>query len=536
MLHLAAWAGLLAVTQTTSTTATTAEALIPVEELAPEVGSVEAEAEPVLEAQPVLEDRYLPEVSVVDTLTAEFRRNNGNERGDDDDFSVFVNRLNLSSHADSVSLSLRLDTTIFADAPTDAYEDDVRIERGNVELTFGDATLVGGDFYRQLGRGILLSLRKVDEVGLDLALRGAEAKYAPEHHSLAVFAGVVNPANLDTVSLFTVEDPGDLLAGASYELSAIDGLTAGIHGLYAQPSERLLDDLDYTVSGGATAELIEIFEGMSIYGELDLQNRSLAGASELGSAAYLTADFLVGDLTLLLEAIKLTDFEQKGSRNTAIGSRFDYNIPPTLERIDQEVLSSRDVTGARLRVEYSFFDAALIAHANGMLRINDAGQPAEILQIHAYAGGEFRFDERLSKLALSSGFRSEQMRGTEIKSMIHIEGELVKSLVQNLALHLQSVNELRTLQERHYARGSTVLGLEWAGYGGLAFELGYDTQNPSEEVRKTFFAGILSADFSDVLRARLTAGTQRGGLKCVAGVCREFPAFSGVRSEIVLRW
>jgi hypothetical protein len=118
--------------------------------------------------------------------------------------------------------------------------------------------------------------------------------------------------------------------------------------------------------------------------------------------------------------------------------------------------------------------------------------------------------------------------------MIHGELDVVKALAESFSLHLTSQNELRTLQGSRYARGSTFAGAEWAGHGSLTFELGYDTQNPT--VRQLFFAGILTADLGEAIRIRMTAGTQRGGLKCVAGVCREFPSFAGLRSELVLRW
>jgi hypothetical protein len=40
---------------------------------------------------------------------------------------------------------------------------------------------------------------------------------------------------------------------------------------------------------------------------------------------------------------------------------------------------------------------------------------------------------------------------------------------------------------------------------------------------------------TDAITLRSTVGSQRGGLKCVAGVCRDFPEFSGARLEIVGR-
>lgn len=495
---------------------------------------------PCLEGQGLAEEapeRPIPELSVgaVNTLTAEARLDNGNGRTDDDDFTLFINRLNVSATTEQVSINARVDGVLFTQTPTAARTNDLRFERLSAELRTGDTTLLAGDFYRQLGRGIVLSLRKVDEVGLDLALRGAEVRHAPEGHSLAAFAGVVNSANLDTVSAREIRDTGDLLAGLGYELSAIEGLTAGVFGLYLQPAERLLDTLDYTLSGGASVELPELAEGLSLYLEVGVENRHLAGGDELGTAGYLTADWALGDFTLLLELLRLDDFEQRGSRNTALGSRFDYNVPPTLERIDQEVVSSLDVLGGRLRAELALLDGDLVLHTNGMARQNDAGATNEVLQLHGYAGAELRFEEGASRVAFSGGYRDERSPSAQLKSMVHFEGDLVKELTTTIALHASSTNELRTFQARDYARGSAFLGAEWASHGSLTFELGYDTQDPSPDVRSLFFAGILTVDLGDRVHLRANAGTQRGGLKCVAGVCRDFPSFAGVRTELVIQ-
>ena len=42
-------------------------------------------------------------------------------------------------------------------------------------------------------------------------------------------------------------------------------------------------------------------------------------------------------------------------------------------------------------------------------------------------------------------------------------------------------------------------------------------------------------EIMDELDLTATVGTQRGGIKCISGVCREFPAFAGGRIEVVGR-
>lgn len=493
-----------------------------------------------------LTDEPSMNVGVVNTLSAEAWSDNGNRKSDDDDFGLFLNRLNLSGTTPSVTVNGRLDGIVFAETPTGTpYRDELRVQRLSAEVRLGDLALTVGDSYVQLGRGILLSLRKVDEVGLDVALRGAEVRWSPEGHSFLGFAGVVDSTNLDVVLMQPVDDTGDVIAGGRWELGAVDGLTLGVHGLYVQPADRLLDTLDSTLSGGLTVDLPELVEGLSLYSELAVQNRALAGQSELGTALYLTADYSNGDLGVLFEGLRLSDLEQRGSRNSLLGDRFEYNLPPTLERFDQEVQASRNVTGGRLRAELAWLDAALTTHVNGLVRVNDAGETSEVVQLHGYVGAELRFDERTSKLSASTGYRSEANDAARVKSMLHFDVDLVKALGTEWSLHVTSTNELRTLYTvdatagtpagYDYLRGSTFLGADWTGHGSLTFELGYDDQDPSDEVRSLFLAGILGARFGESVTLRATAGTQRGGLKCVAGDCRLMPPFAGVKTELVVR-
>lgn len=476
-------------------------------------------------------------VSATNTLGAEAHVDNANGQDDDDDYGLLTDRLHLVGGAGGVEAAARIDLVGFSDRPSTAYRSDARLERASLTLPVGDLRLSAGDMYQQLGRGFLLSLRKADEVSLDVALRGAEARYGGPHQGARAFAGVTNAVNLDPVSQKHIADVDDLLAGSAYELRPLDGLVVGAHALYAQPQERLLEhSLDRSYSAGAFAELPALLDFVSLYAEAAAQQRLLAGEPGLGFAGYLTADLRAGDSGVLLEGLYLDDLEQKGSRNTALNSRFDYNRPPTLERLQEEVLNNRDVLGGRVRLEHYLAPWELLLYVNALVRLNDRGEPAELRQGHAYGGLEWYYQQGSSRLAASGGYRDErQTTGAVRKQMIHGEAEVLQALGAGLALHLSTLNELRRLNDQDYVRGSTFAGLEWSGVGGLTFELGYDTQNPAPEVRKLFFAGVLSVEVLEPLSLRAVAGTRRGGIKCVAGVCREFPPFAGVATELVAR-
>jgi hypothetical protein len=481
------------------------------------------------------------DVRVTATADGAYHADNANRLDDDDDYGVVTERLNLNASSGELSLDVRLDGTRFFDRPSRRYKHDLRLERLGVAWQREAWTLRAGDLFVQLGRGLVLSLRKQDEIGLDQCLRGGEVGLETDRHAVRLFAGTVNPANLDAVSQKYVRDPGDALAGGSYSLTALGPLTAGLLGAFLAPRERLLDSRDSTGAGGFFLELAELGDAVSVYLEGDLQRRLLAGSVSWGQAGYATADAHVGDSRVLLEGVYLHDFEMRGSTHTALGSRFVYNRPPTLQRIEEEVLASPNLLGGRLRLEQTFGE--LVLFANGLWNIANFGEPSAVRQLHAWGGGEWTFGSGRGRLALSGGYRDERQGALRLRRMPHAELDCLAPLPAGLAAHLISTVEHRTVPRlggrapsRSYARGSSALGVERRGLGQLTFELGYDTQDPSPEVRRLFYAGIITWEVSERVELAATVGTQRGGIKCLSGVCREYPAFAGARLEAVGRF
>ena len=131
-------------------------------------------------------------LSVTDTLLTEYRASNANTNPDDDNYGVFLNRLNIVASAGPMTASQRLDFVQFIRAPTNDYVSEIIPERINLRYRAGDWRLMGGDFYRQLGRGIVLSMKPIDAAGVDVALRGGTVRYTGSPHNVALFAGRAN--------------------------------------------------------------------------------------------------------------------------------------------------------------------------------------------------------------------------------------------------------------------------------------------------------------------------------------------------------
>lgn len=490
---------------------------------------------------------------VTSVTIMEMRIDNENGANNDDNYGVIQERLSVNAGVGDVSTWARLDADIFLNKPTDQFEQNLRAERLGVAWRLGNFTLQGGDFFQQLGRGIALNLRKLTGAGVDVSLQGAKVAYLGDTHGFSIFGGRPNPANIDPVNQRFVEDPQDAMAGATYEVRPFASTRFGAYALGLVPGERLVDDFaDFTTTGGAWTDLPSLLSWLTLYAELVGQYRQLAGQHQFGYAAYLNSEARVGDFGLLTEAMAINGFEQSGSQNSALGNRFDYNQPPTLERIDQEVVNNSDLVGIRFRGEYFIPDLLLLVYANAMARWNFPGESNQFYQVHGFTGFEWTFPGGTGRLNVSVGARDETEGLPDslatfsfddkvrqpIRSMAHLDIDWLQPLpFWGLSLHTTTMSQFWLVQGvKRFDRGSTFLGVEKAGVGGVTFEFGYDTQNQGPDIRNFFYALIGAWEAEDWLTFRGTVGTQRGGIKCIAGVCREFPAFAGARAQMIARF
>ncbi len=455
----------------------------------------------------------------------------------DDDYALVLERLDAQVQAKNelgtLAVQARLDGFLFAtdgelEGPL-AQDSRMTLERLSANYRFKNAEIELGDQHLELGRGLALSLRPVEAAGVDVALRGGRAQVTIGDHSFMLFAGYSNSVDLDALSYKEIEQKDDLFVGGRYGLTL--GSTAwSLYGVLLRPEDRLLDEQDRSATGGVSGEWTG--EHGAVYAEFDYQNRKLAGLEDSGLAGYASLDLFLGKTEILLEGLWLDAFEQRGSENTALQSRFDYARGPSLERVDQEILETRDVRGGRLLLRRELFTPALQGYANAMYRLQKPGEPSEVVQLHFYGGLEL---EAAGEWKLSGGWRNETQQSETIKEMIHFEAA-TRHTWRRFELHSNHSLELRTLQGRDNTRATVFVGLDRARLGGVGFEFGYDDLNPAGDVRHAFYAGHVRYSLNQNHDFRLMAGTERGGLKCVSGVCREFPAFAGARLEWTARF
>lgn len=480
-----------------------------------------------------------------DSLIADARNNNRNGVSDDDHYELIINRLSISGQYEGYMFNGRLDTMYFQNEPTSDFQTvRIRPERASLSkhwrFSKGKALFVeAGDFYQQLGKGQLLALRKVDELGVDISLRGGKINARTREFNLQLFGGVSNVVNVDMVSMHHVEDQNDVIVGGQSGYRLPIGGEAGVMYVFLGPEDQTIDGLqlnDATSSGGVYVNLPALSDFLSLYGEFDTQQRRLIEVVQEGYAGYLTLDWHFADTTFLTEGLWVDNFEQRGSNNTALVSRFNYNQGPTLERIDQEVAEMYDVRGGRVRIQQDLMEGDLSLHMNGLFRNTKPNDPMELTQYHGYGGAEWYYDLGRSRLSASGGHRFDMKEGYINRVWSHAEGDFVQRLWGTFAAHFTTqFQRIQIEQQPFFTRGSTVFGFEKSGLGSVSMEWGVDTQNRSEGVRQQFFAGIFNWDISRLFLLKATVGNQRGGIKCVGGVCRDFPEFSGYRLQIIAR-
>lgn len=488
------------------------------------------------------------QLQVTSTTVVEQHTDNQDDATDNDDYGIVVQRLNLGAVSNGLEFTGRLDGVGLWNEPSAAYGSYLELERLGVVWRGEAVSLKAGDDYLQVGRGFLLSLRKNDEAGLDISFRGVgvEADTGPVHSRL--FYGRSNFANLDALTQRSIADVNDTISGAVVTADAGDFGTIGLQTVAVSTrigSGATATDGAFT-GVGATWDLPAPTTWMSLYAEANLLRSESYGIAEQHPAALLSTNFFVGDATLTIEALTVEGFAIESTPQPAVaglsttGATFYYNQTPTLERQDQEVLNANDARGARTRVDYVVGHTGLSVYANALLRQQGQSSPLPTDQLHGYAGWEFAYGEGASHFNGSVGARNETQNGKEFATMEHADIDCVQALGGPWSLHLTAKGENWKKQAlgatKAYRRGNAIVGLDLRGIGGLAFEYGHDDEKEGDDRRIDFYAGHINYEISEAFTLRGVGGSQRGGLKCVNGVCREYPSFSGGRLELIARF
>jgi hypothetical protein len=371
-----------------------------------------------------------------------------------DDWGLFYNRINVLANGGAWQVGLRLDNAWFYRSPnaTQIGLDLVnsrpaspgsaapavyfrqKVDEAGVELsnryinwlypakyyaTYStpQLELSLGDGYVQFGRGLVLSLRKLDELASDTTLRGARVTGRLKSGSLALrataIAGTLNPLRIDPASgrylgvdssvtpgFVSVLEAGmpravstdfapntgncatfatcsyapDQIFGGQVELSH-RALKFALQGSLLDRSTPLAGDVVRSskriATGSASVELADLAGHGAAYVELALQDLRPADSTtpklDTGEALYLNVAVLEGPLSLNFEGKHYRRFFPLLANVSPLRARelstLAASAPPTTEALflDTEFESFNTcVSGGRLRGDLALSDVASV--------------------------------------------------------------------------------------------------------------------------------------------------------------------------------
>ena len=510
-----------------------------------------------------------PHIEGTETLQFRYLASNGGVEADDDVF-LLVNRLTIGAATGPLSIGVRADNTQYLgydkkercpNGEADCiWEDDHRIERLWVQYKSRKLQLRLGDFYHSLGRGLTFSARKLDEVGIDTAIRGGRGSGRIGPVKIQAFGGVANPKNVDIDVAGFREDTHDQLAGGEIAVDLPYNMTLAARGLFVEYDEKstaALDNADWTVGG--SFEVRNIAKMLSIYFEgnyienLQTSNISDKNRDAVGWGLYASVQLTpVEGLSLLLE---FKDYRRFDLTNPDITTELRYHEPPTIERYDQIIPSNANATGGRLLAEYYIKPIGMLVFANVMYYgWTDAGKitfdddPDNFSDdsngaLHTYGGIEKRFDNGIY-INLSGGYRVEPRQKPKAnqldykRKLWHIEGDFQFPLVgkHSMGLRAQHRSETKDLGgEKDFERGNLALTYGFSPWLSVSFLWTYQTENDTEPELLNLAAEVVY-HFSDWGQVSVYGGRNSGDFICASGVCRFFPLFEGVRTTFIARF
>jgi hypothetical protein len=155
------------------------------------------------------------------------------ELAQDSGWGDWINRLNAQLRWGSWTGGLRLDSSVFWRRPVDnpnfaslgdqqasvlrdnesRYENSIYPAKLWVTYAAPGIEVTAGDAYVQFGRGLTLSMRKIDELGIDTTVRGAKIQVQEDPFALTLVAGFGNPSRVDDATGRTLFPTHDLVSG-----------------------------------------------------------------------------------------------------------------------------------------------------------------------------------------------------------------------------------------------------------------------------------------------------------------------------------
>jgi hypothetical protein len=449
-----------------------------------------------------------------------------------------------------------------------------------------------GDFYASFGRGIVLALLKKPEIDQDNSIRGARFDLLTKPVDFTFLGGITNPSEVsmelrNTAIRTDPDSPGSLIVGGQFRVRPTTGWAIGLHGV---GYDLLEDETKGTIGGTLEANGL-INGGLDFY--LEGNGLFYKKAVEQGGEIVLedrTGHTIYGVATAYIDALTLT-FEGKRFKDAQILRRdgpvtpLQYVLPPTLEHeasVTEDVnaaIQSNDVTGWRIRGDVWLLNSDTTLWASFSNSVDDTKVPdfndEREIMIHPQIGIDQPIhigEHAILHVNADIGYRhdfpvhNDDDTSNHLRNwgLLHVRGD-VGFTIGDHAWELVS-----TYRRQHWTLASdtcwTLNGAEdcsaddgwiamenalsytYKGAYTVAVHLDFTDDNIVQNTQtngaignvaydkdwqaSTYFGGEVILAPVQYLKISIFGGSQKAGIVCTGGACRNVPAFTGVKAKV----
>ncbi len=358
-----------------------------------------------------------------------------------------------------------------------------------------------GDFYTLLGKGLVLSVLKNEEIIKEKTVLGGEIRYSKNSFEFKALTGIVKN-EIDSQKWY--------LFGNEILFNPLKNIKTGIHFSFINDSETnnmVLGKRFATTLSLRITKLLKVFDFYVEGGILDFNEEYLQD----GFGIFSNLSYSKGRSTISFEFKRYNHFDNY------------LNNPPVADKGDEQS-NLTDTTGGRILYQCSFFEPDIVAFFN-IGYYNESGFSGP----HIYFGLEAQdiFD-RLTLIG-SYGIRniSYPIKRTNIDILYQISDRI--SIETTYKNKFYKISESFIFEERDFN-----VEISYLPKISLFFLYQYSRQKIIN--RNHFYSVGLKYYFSNTFFIRLSGGTIRGGETCSGGQCIRVQPFKGFRASIFKSW
>ena len=518
------------------------------------------------------------------TLFTEWYHENYNTEPSDDGFVALVDRLNVGqdtrTQRATIGTQVRLDAQkVWFPTGRDCgvsgncvpVRDDIRLERATMRIDTRLVSVYGGDYNVNMGRGLGLSVRKIDEIGVDATIKGGRFDLRTKPVRAMAIAGFANRQNSDFATRQLIPDPGfpaqsytfapsagergcdvdgsldetvgnrfwtvcsDFVAGGRVEGTLPGKVDVGVNYVYLDFGDEItagvIDEYLHQMGGDVGRARIggvwDTFVGASgILRNPNLRGTEFDSQRYDGYGVYSSNTFFAGTTTVLVEAKHYRDYLMALTQT----SLMQYTENPTLEREDQQVPGNLNATGGRVRVDHTWRETGITLFGNTLeyvytenLNQDQFDLEEGRLATHNYGGLIWRRPRTDFVLQTSGGYRYERWlrappgaegpaRRRFPHAEVYVSIPVGRTGTLTHALNFRAEGRWETFvtsaQREDFFRGLFVLGYSLSPWFSVSYLQGLDTELPVPEGEPSLTREACRSGPGSTCRPHLWPGVQ----------------------------